>query len=367
MNSHQDFELLIEGYLNGMLSGEDEKMLMVWIQASHENTKFFADVCARWELSVTALQNKKFREETGWRKLIFRINPTLRYRLFMKEYGRIAAIFLVAFTLGYSAFEFDLKNFLVASEKTWIINETPLGNKAVATLPDGTQVWINAGSQIRYSTNFNKTERNLFLEGEAYFQVTTNPSKPFEVFANGVSIAATGTEFNVRAYSDEDFVETTLVNGIVWINNADATHKEAVLLSPSQKLTVYTLTGHEDGNFSEGTKKMTHEIREDTSRQKIVGTILTPYVETELYTSWKDDEWIIKKENFTSLAVKLERRYDVKINFSDGRIGELAYSGRLKDETLQQVMNVICQTSPILYRLDGKTVTVWYNEKFNKK
>jgi hypothetical protein len=223
---------------------------------------------------------------------------------------------------------------------------------------------MNAGSKIRYANTFNLNDRKLFLEGEAYFHVKTNSHKPFEVNASGITIQATGTEFNVRAYGDENFVETTLVEGKVSVNGMHSTRKETVYMKPGQNLTLYIA---ED---SAPVQSLENETADEQSGNKpnkpVIDKRLDSNVETAVYTSWKDDEWIIQKEKFSSLAVKLERRYDVEIAISDQKIMDFAYTGKLKDETLEQVMKVIGQTSPINYNINGKKVKVWYNQDYNK-
>ena len=363
MDQNQESELRISDYLNGLLTEDQEKELIDWVHSSKENAVVFYDCCARWELSLTTHPDRKFRVNSGWRKLAFRIDPGLRYRLFFREYGRIAAIFILAFLLGVSVFKYGFRDGQNGAENSWIVNETPYGSKSVLTLPDGSRVWLNAGSKIRYAGNFNRKKRELFLEGEAYFQVQTNPKKPFNVNAAGISIKATGTKFNVRAYSDENFIETTLIEGKVVVNRQQA-GKEPVEMKPSQKLTFF-----KNGNTSVNDKKTENEAARSTAEIKpvqIAEVKLSSNVETAVYTSWKDEEWIIQHEKFSSLAVKLQRRYDVLIKIDDERVKDFSYSGKLKDETLEQVMNVICQTSPLSYKVNGKTVNVWFNEKYNK-
>ena len=364
MEQKRDIELNISDYLNGLLTSEQEKEFMEWVHSSKENTDLFAEYCARWELSMIPLSDKKFRVEDNWRKLVVRIEPRIRYKRFLREYGKIAAVFVVAFLLGVAVMKITPPKSIMQVQASWIINETPLGSKSSIILPDGSEVWMNAGSKIRYANTFNLNDRKLFLEGEAYFHVKTNSQKPFEVNASGITIQATGTEFNVRAYGDENFVETTLVEGKVSVNGMHSTRKETVYMKPGQNLTLFIA---EDSAPVQSLKNETADEQSGNKPNKpVIDKRLDSNVETAVYTSWKDDEWIIQKEKFSSLAVKLERRYDVEIAISDQKIMDFAYTGKLKDETLEQVMKVIGQTSPINYNINGKKVKVWYNQDYNK-
>lgn len=366
MRLNHDLDLLISGYLNGILTPEEDAELKKWIAASSENYECFVDACARWELSMSTFTNKKFRAVSGWKRLMVRINPKGYFRLQAIRFLKVAAVFIIAFISAFLLFEFKHFPPSLDGSSALIINETPKGNKSYTILPDGSRVWINAGSKISYSVDFNRKSRDIFLEGEAYFDVNTHRGKPFNVHASGIKISATGTSFNVRAYREDGFVETTLVEGKVWVNRTDASRKEAVELNPSQKFTVMTYSfDNAEPVKSEKAQEEQVSVPENTS-QTLKSKLVTQ-VSTEHYTSWKDEQWIIYRENFRSLAVKLERRYDVEITFSDDRIDKLAFSGKLKDETLEQVMNVICQTAPVRYKLEGKKVNVWYNDEFDKK
>jgi ferric-dicitrate binding protein FerR (iron transport regulator) len=362
MEKELDIELYIINYLNGSMSKDQEREFLQWVNESGENGEIFSQYCARWELSILASDKNESNTGVNWRRTEFRINPGMRFKLSIKQFGRYAALIIIAFIAGMGAFR---AIFIETGNKqvSWITNETPYASKSIITLPDGSQVWINAGTKLKYASDFNETGRILYLDGEAYFQVNTNRKKPFRVFTSGIIVTATGTRFNVRAYPEDNYVETTLVEGKVMVNREDELHDGGILMKPSQKLTFYKENNstkiEEDGNEdSEISRKEVIPLKKEV--------VLNSNVETAVYTSWKDMEWIIQNEKLSSLAVDLQRRYNVVIRIDDPRVQDFAYTGKLKDETLEQVMNVICQTSPINYKLDGKNVIISFNEKYNK-
>lgn len=357
-----EIDLLILDYMNGVLSLEKEKKLTEWIASSPQNTSHFTKTVAYWELTTTLKTSKKYNPEKAWKKLIYRINPKVRYMKAIRNYGKIAVIFLFAFISSFYFYQFivfDRQEIKAAM----IINEVPLGSRSQVTLPDGSKVWINAGSKLTYHTDFDRENRELKLEGEAYFDVTTNKCRPFLVEAHGLKVKATGTRFNVRAYHDEDFIETTLVEGKVSINRFEKDKSDEVILAPNQKLTVYKAISETTRQQGEKLSNYHKDEKINPSPLAIKKVELVSNIETRIYTSWKDEEWIIKKEELGSLAEKLERRYDAKLIFIDEFIKKYSYSGTLRDETLEQVLHVISQTSPIQYKLDKKNVTIWHKPK----
>jgi ferric-dicitrate binding protein FerR (iron transport regulator) len=110
----------------------------------------------------------------------------------------------------------------------------PFGARTEIILPDGSAVWLNAGSKIKYMNVFNRDNREIQLNGEAYFKVTKNTDLPFDVKTGDLSIQALGTEFNVKSYDDEDIIETTLVEGKIAIHQGRK-QKASVYLEPHQQ------------------------------------------------------------------------------------------------------------------------------------
>lgn len=280
------------------------------------------------------------------------------------SFYRVAAVLFVAFIAGGA-----LSYYLVKEPQQTIAAYTtikaPLGAKSEVVLPDGSQVWINAGSSIKYDNNFNKTSRTILLEGEAYFKVAKNKDVPFIVNASDIDIVALGTEFNVKAYADEDFVETTLVEGKVAIKgdeNARNKNIKEVTLEPKQKA-VYLRNNKNVKIVDEKTEEIIN-----IDKAVPLGTVyIAQKIDPLPIIAWKENKLIIRSEELSSLAIKLERKYNVSISFDSKPIMKYRFSGTLEDETLTQVLDVIKLTSPIDYKLDGKEVTIYENASMLKK
>ena len=281
----------------------------------------------------------------------------------------IAAVFCIAFYLGR---RFNQKYGEVSQnsyvQTTYNEIKAPLGSKSEVKLTDGTEVILNAGSTIKYRSDFNSFNRDLILEGEAYFRVAKNPNLPLIVNAGKLNIKATGTEFNIKAYSEEGIVETTLIEGKVEISQlGDYGKDKTLVLKPNQKA-IYA---------SESDRITLEKIKEieplAIKPTKLISDklLISPKTDIDQTTAWIKNKLIIRRENLESLCVKLQRKYDVTFVFGDEEIKKLRFTGVLLDETFEQVMDVIKLTAPIKYSIDGKVVTLFSNseklDKFSKR
>jgi transmembrane sensor len=273
----------------------------------------------------------------------------------------IAAIFCIAFFLGnisnpnHNAIRTEQQ---ILSTQVEII--APLGARSEVKLNDGTVVLLNAGSSLKYYTDYNIANRNLELEGEAYFKVAKNINLPLVVNAGNINIKATGTEFNVKAYTDEGIIETTLVNGEVEISHkGNKDNKQILVLKPSQKAI-----------YAEQSDQLTLEKIKEIEPQAIKtvkisasNLLVSSKTDVEQVTAWTKNKLIIRSENLESLCIKLQRKYNVTFVFRDEEIKKHRFSGVLLDETLQQVMDVIKLTAPVDYIIDRKIVFLFSKEE----
>ncbi|MFY9151395.1 MAG: FecR domain-containing protein [Prolixibacteraceae bacterium] len=365
MIDHDQIDQLILDFLQGRPNKSMELELRNWIAESVENKEYFTKTCALWELSALSKSDAVFESQRSWFKISDQINPEPKRIKPYTRWASIAAIFVLAFISSYITMQFlGNKNQAESALVSYIINEAPMGNMSKITLPDGSEIWLNAGSKIKYATSFNQNDRHLSLMGEAYFHVATNKSKPFVVNAQGVEVKATGTRFNVKAYKEEGFIEATLEEGIISVKQLNNKSSKEVLLTPNQKITFYKKTSKIS---SSSNPDLDENLPDDFAPAPIAirKIELASNVETPVYTSWKDSSWIIQNEKLEALAIRLGRRYDVSIQLLDDKVRTYSYTGTLKDETLEQVLEVMSQSSPIKYKLDKKKVSLWYNYSFN--
>jgi ferric-dicitrate binding protein FerR (iron transport regulator) len=233
------------------------------------------------------------------------------------------------------------------------------------TLPDSSSIWLNAGSRLRYGSDFNRTNRTVFVEGEAYFKVARNEAKPFLVKTPAITLKVLGTSFNVKAYPEENRVETTVESGSVQVlRNVKGTLSDDLILTAGQKATIFKSSLQTDSLPPATPLPAPENVLPDRVAER---TVVAKNVKTELYTSWKDMRWLIVRETLESLAVKLERRYNVQISFTDEALKDFSFSGTLEDETLEQVLKAIRLSAPINYTIRQNTVTLSRNKWISTK
>jgi ferric-dicitrate binding protein FerR (iron transport regulator) len=289
-----------------------------------------------------------------------------------REVLKIASIFILAFALGATGYYFFNQNSLKKEKIVYNEINVPYGAKSNITLPDGTLVWLNAGSKLRYPKNFDRINRDVYLDGEGYFEVVKNKDLEFVVHTDEVDVKAIRTTFNVKSYPDEGIIETTLIEGLVKVVKKGSNTKRyaPVYLKPNQKVTF------QKDNFKQvnlNTKKEIKENRLHTKEdanlnkkienKKAAKVLITEKIKPEIYTSWKDNRWIIESEVLGSLAKKLERRYDITIKFEDEKLKTFIFTGTLKNDPLEQVLKAMELTAPLKTSVQGKEVFFESNKK----
>lgn len=278
--------------------------------------------------------------------------------------AKIAAVLLIAFSIGGVASYWYFNRIATVAESFTEIT-TPMASTSDILLPDGSEVILNAGSKIRYSHIFNKSDRKINLVGEAFFKVSKNERFPFTVVTSHLDIKALGTEFNVKAYPDEKSIVATLVKGKIEIlkNHPGHTPARSFILEPDQQAVF--IIEQDKLALAAGTEAG-ESISNNPALQKDTMYVISD-VDTKPAVVWTENKMIISKEPLGSLAVKLERKYDVVIRFADEEVKNFRFTGTLLDETIQQVLDAIILSSPIRYTIEGKTITLYENRKMKEK
>lgn len=371
---NEDINLLIISYLTGDIESERLKNLKVWIAESKENEAYFNSYKDSWLLSGVASKKNFFDKTSLWERVQSHIELKQADSLAMepvedtnrfnfKKILRYAALWITVFASGGIIGYVVLKNNIDPSYKTEIT--VPYGTKTIAKLPDGSIVYLNAGSTLSYDQNFNKKKRQLQLSGEAYFNVATNKSKPFEVFTSTLIVRATGTKFNVKAYPNESIATTTLVEGKIDIRKRSwSKENSSIELNPKQCL-VYSTTKTIKKKISTSSNQKSMQYHPDN-----VGDKFTLYkdVKTELYTSWSQGNWVIESETLRDFAPELARRFNMQIQFKDEEIKNYTFSGTIRKETIEQLLKALKLTTPIInYKIKNDTISLELDKQLKQK
>lgn len=207
----------------------------------------------------------------------------------------------------------------------------PNGEKFKIKLSDGTWVWLNSGSKLRFPQHFasDSHSREVYLEGEAFFDVTKNADKPFIVNAGNINIEVLGTRFNLSAYGTDDDIATTLVEGAVNVYETD-TPKNRTRLSPSYQ-----------ANFNKSTQSL--------GKQK---------VDTSLYTAWMQNKLIINDLTFPEILKKLERTYNVTFINKAPHLNAAVFQGEFHNESVESILNTIALSAPFSYTIEQNKITI---------
>jgi len=357
-------EEAIVNYLSGDFSENDSEILNNWLMKDQQNQLVLNQFSVIWQMSNLKQAYNKIDTHKAWNELQNRMNKWQGKSLKLQwtELLKIAAIFVIALFLGGLGYHFLDKRGDIISEPLFVEYFSPLGSRSFVQLADGSKVWLNAGSTLKYQNTFGTINREIILSGEAFFEVKKNKDLPFVVKTSEIDVIALGTKFNVKAYSEEKTIETTLIEGSVKLESNSVKLSDDLFLKPNEKA-VFTkksqtveLTADQQQNISQA---KTEQVK---PKLEIIQS-----VEPEPIISWKEKRWVINNEKLGNLAVKLERRYDVNFIFDNEVLKEYTFRGTLEDETLEQIMEAIKLSAPVKYVIDKKTVYVMADGKQMEK
>jgi transmembrane sensor len=229
------------------------------------------------------------------------------------------------------------------------------GSKTRTLLPDGSTVWLNAGSSIVYDPEFSGNTREVTLQGEAYFDIVKQPHKPFIVHAGDINIKVLGTAFNVKSYAEESTVETTLLRGMVQISRAAAGKKEPIYLHPNEKI-VLLKTGV--GDAEQPGKEIKEQKAMLDGKEAIVHLDSNLKENERFETAWIYNRLEFRGDNFEELARKLERWYNITIHFEDEQVRKLEFNGSLESETIEQAFQALTAAASFRFEIKGNEIYI---------
>ncbi len=229
---------------------------------------------------------------------------------------------------------------------------TQNGSRTRTMLPDGTTVWVNAGSKLTYDKDFAGATREVVLDGEAYFDVVKNPHRPFIVHTGGINIKVLGTVFNVKDYPADKTVETTLIRGLVQVTRSNDPQQKPVFLHPNEKLVVQKTIEENNGNREVQSSAVLPVI------YKVAHLDSTVKEADRVETAWVYNRLEFRGENFENLAGKLERWYNVSIVFEDDKVKELTFNGSFENETVEQAFTALKTAVPFNFTIQGHEIKI---------
>ena len=229
------------------------------------------------------------------------------------------------------------------------------GKRIQSTLPDGSVMWLNSGSSVKYVDNTTTGKREVTLNGEAYFDVKHDAQHPFVVHAGKLNVVVLGTAFDVKAYTGDAYIETTLIRGKVEILN-DARPGTSIVLYPNQTVRVNT-----EKNSVQKALIDSKQTAPDSVSIIQGKTSFKPAAPDESIdeTAWVNNQLTFKREGFSDLALQLERWYNIKITFDNDKYASKQFTGKFKNQDIDEVMHALQLTQPFQYSINNDQIHIW--------
>ena len=333
-NKHIDE--LIANYLTEGLDKNALDELKTWIAASAENQQYFIRQREIWFSAVSREAASVYDKDKAFENFRNRvesqkeIQSTSRRGFSLSALWRYAAV--VAIIIAVGCISYWQREVNVKDTFADISVEAPLGSKTKLYLPDGTLVWLNAGSRMTYSQGFGVDNRKVELEGEGYFEVKRNEKIPFFVKTKDLQLQVLGTKFNFRDYPEDHEVVVSLLEGKVGLNNLLREEKEAVL-SPDERAVL----------------------------NKANGLLTVESVTASNASQWTDGYLFFDEELLPDIAKELERSYNVKIHIANDSLKTFRFYGNFvrREQNIQEVLEALASTEKMQYKIEERNITIY--------
>lgn len=298
-------------FFEGHATVDEMKSVKEWTEASEENNRLFRRERKLFNAMVLVGHSKESGIPTKENK---------KKNYFIREFLKIASIIII--TVGVTAALFSIGE---DKEDVHIAMQTitvPAGQRVNLDLPDGTNVWLNAGTKMQYPVSFMQGKREVILDGEAYFEVAHNEKSPFVVHTHALDVEVLGTKFNVEAYSKRKVFETSLIQGKVRVKSPD-NEKVSVTLLPNYKTTLKS------------------------------GKLVVSKIDDYNVYRWKEGLYCFKNKPFAEIMQDLERYYDLNIQLDKQSIAKVALTGKFRiSDGLDYALRVLQNDVAFSYRRD---------------
>lgn len=283
-----------------------------------------------WLASALADDETSYDADLAFQRFKHRISPLSRRRRNRIMFWSIASAVAILLII-FSAFSYQLGTRQIKEKLTNVIVETPYGSTRQVLLPDGSTVWLNPGSTIIYPREFCTKTRNVYLKGEARFEVAKDHSKPFIVATSHLEVEALGTIFSVQDYIDSKTTSAILEEGVIRVDIKPKGDK-SFILNPNEKFIL---------------NKKTKETGID-------------HVDAKSLSAWKDGYLIFEDASFSEIMSFLQRKYDVSISYDAKKYSDCSFNIKFNpDETIEDALHILSLLrDDLTYNISGETITI---------
>jgi transmembrane sensor len=283
------------------------------------------------------------------------------YKSVHYKYWKILAFAVTGFLLVIMAVHFmGAKNSTVVVPKTpWEVT-TRNGTKTSLLLPDGSTVWLNAGSRLSYDSLYGVSLREVTLSGEGYFDVVRNPNKPFIIHTGKINIKVLGTIFNVKSYPGEQTIETSLIRGSIEVSFPSLSAKK-IILKANQKLIINKMEPMTIANAN-------HIVSSTVPLIKLLHISRIGSDSSIAETGWMQNRLYFNDQSFRELLNNMERKYGVSFQLADSSLDKIHFTGSFQNETVLQALDALRMTAEestedFIYEIQGNKVFIYNNTK----
>lgn len=326
------WELLFK-YFSGSLSHAEKEELLIWLKEKEEHRYLMDKMSDWWAVAHVPLFKSDLEADfkAYFHFLIGSVpeKQTKQIHRQLNVWIQAAAILLLLIGVGVSAF-FLGRNSNDGEKLAYTETFAPNGSQTQILLPDSSTVLLNSGSSLKYRSDYNDSERKVELRGEAYFEIQSNPEKPFIVYSDKLNVKVKGTTFNVKAYEEEETIDVVLISGKVNIQLAD-NQQEDISLSPNQKI-----------SYNKKEEKTTVSVVNSAN------SIL-----------WTKGILYFYEKTFPEIARELERKYDTDIEIRSKSLNREVFTGSFSsDYTLDRVLKEIDMDNKYKYTFENRTLII---------
>lgn len=315
----QEIEEIIVKSFSEEITPEEKSRLSHWLAESSENEKYLAQLKNIWQVSHTTFKPDEIDLDAAENAILQKIDVRNPVRVsFWGWWQRVAAIIVLPLILALSYLLLSDKGFSTVSDAVYQEISSPPGMSSKVVLTDGSKVWLNSNSKLKYPTHFSNGKREVILSGEAYFEVESDKKNPFLVKTQALTITATGTAFNVEAYQSDSITAVTLIKGRV---NVDISGKENMNITPNQRLSY---------------NNKDHTYNTD---------IVNPYK----WYAWKDGILMFRDDPLDYVFKRIGLTFNVQIDVKDKELASHPYRATFEGESLDEILKLMKMTVPIEY------------------
>lgn len=333
---------LILKFIKGNYSKEEFQQVKAIFQDKESEDSLESQLQLHWDDCDDSPAGDEAEFERVMNNVLFAVNsetkqplqkrqPLIAKRFFI-VFSRVAAVLLIPLLVSlFLLFRHGQQDQTLFTDNVVKVSR---GVVSYLHLPDGTQVWLNSGSRLTYNNSFDKENRHVKLDGEAYFEVTKNPRKPFIVQGKEMAVKVLGTKFNVKSYTEDATVVVTLLEGSVHLSDANNQSSTSLLLKPNERATF----------IKENSKLSVNKVNAKNACEWIHGNL------------------IFDDEELGQIVKCLEREYNITIKVRDKEINQLRFYGKFRNtQPIEEILNIMTANQKFRYSQKEDVITFLKN------